>query len=70
MDYLFAPELCGEEQRLQEEATELMRRREEEVATRGSPTISRQVEKGIVHDIILYLLASSTKPLIRLYISL
>ena len=46
VDYLFASELCGEEQRLQEEATEMMRRREEEVATRGSPTISRQVEKG------------------------
>ena len=41
---MFEAELCGEEQRLQEEATEQMRLREEDVATRGSPSISRHSE--------------------------
>ena len=46
MEHLFSRELCGEEQRIQEEATEMMRLRDEEIATRGSPTMSRHSEKG------------------------
>ena len=44
VDYLFSAELCDEEQRLQEEATEQMRLREEERATRGSPSMARHAE--------------------------
>ena len=54
MDYLFSAELCDEEQRLQEELTEQMKQREEERATRGSPSMSRHAEtkmqKGIHHS--------------------
>lgn len=44
MEYLFSAELCAEEQRIQEEATEQMKVREEERATRGSPSFSRHSE--------------------------